>query len=115
MKHLESNLQQACVKWFRYQYTDYQNLLVHIPNGGYRTGREAARLIGEGVVRGIPDLFLAVPKKGYAGLWIELKSQKGKLSEHQAEMLIVLERVGYMTHVVRSIDDFIKLITNYLR
>lgn len=115
MKHPESNLQIACVKWFRYSYPDYQNLLMSVPNGGYRNKREAGRLISEGVVRGVPDLFLAVPKKGFSGLWIEMKSEKGKLTEHQAEMLIVLERVGYMTQVCRSLDEFVNIITKYLR
>ena len=115
MKHLESNLQQSCVRWFRYQYSDYQNLLIAIPNGGYRNRTEAAILIGEGVVRGCPDLFLAVPKKGFAGLWIEMKAPKGRLTEYQQGMLIALENVGYMTHVCYSFDEFEKVVTNYLK
>jgi len=114
MRHLESNLQVACVTWFRLQFPDYQNLLIHVPNGGYRNKREAVNLIKQGVVRGVPDLFLAVPKKGFSGVWIEMKSEKGKLTEHQAEMIEALERVGYIALVIRSLDEFMKLVSNYL-
>ena len=115
MKHLEANMQEAAVKWFRYSYPDYQNLLISVPNGGYRNKREAGNLLKQGIVRGCPDLLLAVPKKGFAGLWIEMKAPKGRLTPHQTEMLLTLEKVGYMTHVCYSLDEFRSIVQKYLR
>ena len=70
--HPESELQRACVRWFRMQYP--QHLLFHIPNGGKRNAREAAIFKAEGVVAGIPDLFLAEARHGHHGLFIEMKA-----------------------------------------
>jgi hypothetical protein len=54
--------------------------LIHIPNGGYRHPLEALKLKKMGVKAGVSDLFLAYPNPNYHGLWIELKSEKGKIS-----------------------------------
>ncbi|MFJ5346675.1 MULTISPECIES: VRR-NUC domain-containing protein [Pectobacterium] len=57
--------------------------LLHIPNEGKRgpkAARDAKRL---GIKKGVPDLFLALPRGGYAGLWIEMKAKGGKLSAQQ--------------------------------
>ncbi len=114
MKHLESVLQIAAVTWFRYQYPGIRHLLFAIPNGGYRNSREAARMKSEGVQAGVPDLFLAVARKGKNGLFIEMKAGRNKLTPEQAAMLISLERQGYMTQVCRSFDDFEKIINGYM-
>ena len=59
-KQSESQLQSECVRWFRYQYPEFKNVLFAIPNGGKRNISTAKRLKSEGVVPGVADLFLAV-------------------------------------------------------
>ncbi|MBA0182695.1 VRR-NUC domain-containing protein [Pectobacterium versatile] len=69
--------------------------LLHIPNEGKRgpkAARDAKRL---GVRAGVPDLFLALPRGEYAGLWIEMKAKGGKLSAQQEVWLKRLEDAGY--------------------
>ena len=39
MKHRESEIQQACVRWFYYQYPNYAKALIKIPNEGKRSLR----------------------------------------------------------------------------
>ena len=51
MKHLESRMQVQCVKWFRLQYRQMGDLLIHVPNGGSRDLFTAQRLKAEGVDR----------------------------------------------------------------
>lgn len=124
MRHLEENLQAACVKWFRLQYPQYDGLLFHVPNGGRRNLKEAARLKAEGVVPGVADLLLLVPNakvnwhyedvSGYAGLCIEMKTAKGHQSPVQKEWQKKVEEFGYRYAVCRSLDEFMDTINNYL-
>jgi len=44
-----------------------------VPNGGARSGREAARLVAEGVRRGVPDVVIPIPCGQQHGLYIEFK------------------------------------------
>ena len=79
----ESKLQQACVRWFRYQYPGI--LIFAIPNGGQRNKVTASILKAEGVLAGVPDLFIATPNGTHSGLFIEMKfgSNKPTLLQHQ--------------------------------
>ena len=117
MKHRESEIQQACVRWFYYQYPNYAKALIKIPNEGKRSLRLGHISKMEGLQPGTPDLFLAVPKGrggNYNGLFIEMKSETGRIAESQKTMLHYLSTMGYKTAVIRSITEFIKLITEYL-
>lgn len=58
MRHVESNIQRQCVKWFRIQYPHYTKLLFAVGNGGARSKTEAAIMNGEGVTAGVADLIL---------------------------------------------------------
>lgn len=117
MKHEESKLQQACVKWFRLQYPMYARLLFAIPNGGARNEITGSLLKAEGVVAGVPDLFLAVGRDVLAehGLFIEMKAPNGKVTPRQAEMHKLLTAQGYEVVVCYSFDDFKQAIEDYLR
>ena len=106
MRHNESKLQQACVRWFRYQYPTA--LICAIPNGGYRSPIEAKIMKSEGVTAGMPDLLICLPYE--KTLFVELKTEKGNLTECQEVMHERLRKLGYGVHVVRSIDDFKCLI-----
>ncbi len=88
--------------------------LIHIPNGGYRHPREAIKLKKMGVKAGVSDLFLAYPNPHYHGLWIELKSEKGKLSPDQKAWLMLMEAVGYAVAISYSIEETSNILLNYL-
>lgn len=117
MKHIEDDLQAACVRWYSYQYSAKRDLLFAIPNGGKRNVREAARMKLQGVRAGVPDLMLAVPSGrggSYNGFFIEMKSEKGQLTAHQKDMQKRLSQMGYKTAVIRSVVEFVMLVTEYL-
>jgi len=80
----EDALQAACVEYFRYQYP--HDILFSIPNGSYKS--PAARMIFKktGLLKGVPDLFLAKPIPPFGGLFIEMKQPKGSISPNQKEM-----------------------------
>ena len=92
-----------------------------IPNGGNRSAATGARLKAEGVKRGIADLFLPVPrpKQGnhmewYSGLYLEVKSKKGKQTTEQKEFEKECNLQGYKYEIVRSSQHGVDAIIRYL-
>lgn len=95
-EHLE---QVRLVSWFRRNYPDVR--IFAIPNGGARSGPQGAKLKAEGVVPGVPDLF--VPEWL---LWVEVKRQKGgTVSPDQKIWIAYLERIGHRCIVGRGFED----------
>ncbi len=115
-----SRLQAACIKYFRYQFSEYKDLLFSIPNGiplanqNIRT-KIYNKLKEEGLQPGVPDLFLAVGNSIYNGLFIEVKSKTDRLRKTQADMIRELESENYKCIIVRSLDEFIEQINEYMR
>ncbi|MFZ5586118.1 MAG: VRR-NUC domain-containing protein [Thermodesulfobacteriota bacterium] len=89
-------------------------LLHAIPNGGDRHMLVAAKLQGEGVRRGVPDLCLPVARGGYHGLYIEMKADKGRPSEHQRWWISRLREQGYRVAVCWGRHEAINTIMDYL-
>lgn len=112
----ESEIQQACLKWFQLQYPKLASdgVLFHIPNEGIRLGGIGRRMKREGIVRGVADLCLAIPRKGYAALYIEMKKPCSYQSPEQKAWQKSIERYGNKYVVCRSLEEFIKIITDYL-
>lgn len=125
MRHAESDIQQACVAWFRWQYPRYGKLLFAVPNGGARSAVEAKIMNGEGVMAGVADLLLLVPSNGFHGLCLEFKRTairyvngkryvlKTYQTPAQKEWQAAVESEGYKYTVVRSLEEFITVIQNY--
>jgi hypothetical protein len=101
--------QSQFVQWFRRQHP---NVLIYAtPNGGARSPSTAARLKVEGVVAGIPDLFIPEWK-----LWIEMKRViGGKVSAEQRQMIIYLHSVGYCVIICYGFDDAVSKVTEFLK
>lgn len=92
-----------------------ESLLFAIPNGGRRDAVTGARLKAEGVRAGVPDLFLAIPRKNAPGLFLELKKQKGgQLSGAQKKMRDALSLAGYPVCVCRGWEQARQAIENYM-
>ena len=87
----------------------------HIPNGGSRNAIEAARLKAQGVKPGVPDIFLPCAKKGFYGLYIELKRQNGgRVSEEQKSMIDALRDEGYKVAVCKGWEEAKNVIMEYM-
>ena len=110
MKHQESNLQSACVRWFRLQYP---NLVIYaVPNGGSRNVREAQRLKTEGVLAGVADLVVLLPQG--KSLYIEMKVKGNKQTLNQKEFQQKAEALGHKYYVCYSFEDFEKVVKQEL-
>jgi VRR-NUC domain len=118
MKHEEDDAQAMVMHWARLQrfadgfIADYMH---HSPNGGKRNMREAVRLKNQGVMAGFPDLFLFVARSVYGGLFIEMKSNNGKVSSNQAAVMQRLAEQGYKCVVCKGFEAARTEITNYLK
>lgn len=110
----ESLEQQALISWARLQRSDARHLFA-IPNGGLRNKITGARLKKEGVTTGIPDLFLPVPRCGLAGLFIEMKAERGRMTPAQRQWLAILTSLGYAVSVCHGWDVARVVIEEYLR
>lgn len=85
-----------------------------IPNGGYRLDREAVSLKRQGVSAGVPDICVPVSRGKFHGLYVEVKSTHGKLSNRQIEWCDLLRQEGYEVCVGYDIDECILFTEKYL-
>lgn len=110
-----------CVNWFQWHFPNKD--IIHIPNGGTRNWKlnakgvryspEAQRLKRMGVKKGVSDIFIPEPEGTYHGLWIEIKSQKGKVTPEQHTFLAKQKAKNYQCAIAYSLDDFITIIKTY--
>ncbi len=116
----EAQVGRAFYRWWGMAYkglgVPHPGLLFHIPNEGAGGNPiRGAILKGQGVVKGVPDYFLAVPSKGFNGLFIELKKATGSTSREQDELLVQFACQGYLATVCYSFDEAVKLVEGYLK
>lgn len=112
----EAEEQELVVKWAEAQACKYHCLhrLYHCPNGGSRHPAEAVHLKHMGVKPGVPDLFLPYPCGEYHGLFIEMKSAKGRPSALQKDWVDWLNANGYMAVVCYGAGEAINAVEAYL-
>ncbi len=111
-KSIEHIEQVKVVQHVRAFYPD--TIIAAIPNGGDRTASERVRLHSEGVLAGMPDLCVLEAKNGFHGLFVEMKTDTGKVSSKQSDIKLQLNAKGYKAVVARSAAEAIKTIEEYL-
>lgn len=117
MRHIEDAAQAEVIRWARMRQAAAPELelLYHVPNGGKRGKLEACRLKAQGVRAGVPDLHLPIARGGYIGLWIEMKTATGRLSEDQRKIIAMLRDEGHRVEVCRSAADAVEVLEDYMR
>lgn len=104
----EAQIQSECFRWLWNTYPKTRGYFFHIPNEGKKGG------ITHGIVKGVPDMFLAIPCDGHNGIFIEFKKPSGRLSKAQNEIINKYEKTGYFTWVVYDIQFFKDLMNMIL-
>jgi VRR-NUC domain. len=94
----ESDVQRGIVQALSYAGW----LVMHIPNQSTRGRQRWA-----GLMPGAPDLIAV--KRGRV-VFLEVKTEKGKVSERQSEVHDLLRLHGMEVRVVRNVDDITDLI-----
>lgn len=114
----EDQHQAAVIKWsqqesIRKKYPELK-LLYHIPNERKCTPQQGARLKRLGVKSGVPDLDLPVPRGGYHGLRIEMKTETGRTSANQKWWLDELREQGYCCIVCHGWEEAVRQVEAYM-
>lgn len=112
----ESEMQKLVFEWAKWNERIYPELklMYHIANEGVRSYQQTAWLKAMGMKNGVPDICLPVRRGQYGGLFIELKTDKGRLRKEQEEWLEELKQYGNLAVVCRSVDEVIAVIKAYL-
>lgn len=112
----EDEHQTALTNWARMMRTQYPALTLyhHIPNGGLRDKRTAARLIGQGVHSGVPDVFIPAARGGYHGIYVELKTGANNPTPNQNEFMSGAMAEGYYCAVCYGWPCAAAVIEDYL-
>lgn len=114
MRRPEDALCMAIHRWNELQKP--AAIIFHVPNGGKRTKAEAAIFKAMGVRAGVFDYIVLMPgidgDHPYAG-FIEIKDKDGRMSEAQRQFKIEVESMGFMTAVVRSLDEWVEVLERW--
>lgn len=110
----EDQEQRVVVEWLDWK----RHAFCHVPNGGKRSKIEAAIFKGLGVKAGVPDLLIfsrtePMLDRGYVGVAIEMKSEKGKLSPLQKEWLGKLSKCGWLAVCCYGADEAITMLEKW--
>lgn len=90
-------------------------MMYHIPNEGKRGRYYATVQKRIGLKAGVPDLCLPIARKGYHGLYIEVKAIDGRTSPKQQEWIDKLNEQGYKAVVCYGADAAIEVIADYIK
>lgn len=109
---LESHIQQAAI--FEINVRAPGLVIFSTLGGGYRNPREAAKLKREGARPGIPDLVIPYARKGYHGLYIEVKRPGGVLSKQQKSFMRFLNDNGYLAIMLADATEIVNCVLDYV-
>lgn len=108
-RHVEDSIQLAVAQHIRARGVPGL-VAFHVPNGGRRNAREAARLKGMGVLAGVSDWILVYGGKVFA---LELKAPGGRASESQMAFIANMEAQGAFTCIAEGLDRAIATLESW--
>lgn len=120
MSEREAEIGARLVRSYRLKYPQHAYQLLHIPNGAVLAGtaqqrsRQMASLKRQGLVVGASDYFLAVPGIDNSGLWLELKSERGKPSGAQLAFIKMMREAGYRAEWAAGYEAAWSVITDHM-
>lgn len=111
----EMKLQAACVLIAWNDFPETRKLLFHVENeDSHGNSIRGAIRKAQGIVSGVSDLILLIPRGKWHGLMIEMKRHDGSQSPNQREWEQLVKAQGYRYEVIRTEEDFRALLTEYL-
>lgn len=106
----EDNEQEAVIDYCALKGIE----VVHIPNESKRSPSYGAKMKRIGLRKGFPDLLFPMPRKGYHGLFIELKRDRTcRPTKEQLWWIDYLNKQGYHATVCYGADEAIREMEKY--
>ena len=113
----EDILHKACIQWFCMQYGMRDDIFIHhSPNENAKGDKSTmikynTKMNSMARMAGFPDLEI-----GYKGkiLYIELKAENGRLSDNQKIAHKKITNAGFDVHVIRSTEEFVKVVKGFI-
>jgi len=94
--------------------TIYPALIVATSDFYDRHGKRMKQYRHMGYQPGTPDMMILVPRGGYHGLVIEMKSARGTATTGQRRTLAFLRTQGFACHVCKGYAETVKTWLDYL-
>jgi hypothetical protein len=116
MKKQEHAEQVALFKWIELAKGRVPELalMFAIPNQSQGNIQRGRYYKAEGQKAGVPDTMLPVARRGYHGLFIEMKRSGGKPSEAQLMWKAWLKEQGYLSLICVGAEDAIDKLSWYV-
>jgi len=117
MKHLEYDYQVATFQWayfHRNKWPELQFMFAVINETRGISPQKGNRDRLQGKRSGVPDICLPTPRGTFHGLYIEMKSPTGKLSDNQKRYSIFLKDQGYYVALCNSPESACETIKEYM-
>ena len=109
----ESDIQIDVVNWLKSKQSDYRMRFFSIPNEGQRKVWFLNKLVRMGLKSGVPDLVIEFPQGRM--VYLEIKAEKGKLSETQQNWLKVSNVFKTPHYIIKgSVDANLSLLEGIL-
>lgn len=109
----EQKTQEAVITYLQLKY---KQIRYCASAGGVRTSiTQARKMKAAGYVKGMPDLQIMEARHTYHGLFIELKTLKGRLTKEQEIWLKDLNERGYLAKCCKGLEEALDLIDWYLK
>ena len=124
VKHIESEIQQSCVKWFADQCQPYW--LFSVKNSSKMGGKKVKGKNGkeipleaiiakrEGLRKGVADLQLLYGNGEHYSLFLEIKTNVGTQSKDQKDFEAYCNQNKFRYEIIRSLDQFIRVVNEYI-
>lgn len=109
----EAREQITLFQWIRL-HPKLAHIAYHVPNERKTSKISGFILKRLGVLSGVSDVVLPVARGGYHGMYIEMKSAKGRLNANQKEFLGNMTKEGYMAVCAHGFDSAKQFIEEYL-
>ena len=118
LRRTEHDEQAALFAWIDLLPADHPaHLAFAIPNGAYKSWKQAAKFKAEGLKGGVPDIFLPCARGTLHGLFLEMKRAGGVASDvspAQRAWHDALRDQRYQVAVCYGADQAMAEITTYL-
>lgn len=87
----------------------------HIANERKTSPQYGLKLKRMGVKSGVSDIFAAIPKESFHGLFIEVKTKEGRLTDSQKKFINDMQEMGYYAVACYGIEDVLDTLNWYLK